>query len=738
MPKLRAPLPRLDQLVRRELLELLSDGLNTRVSVVSAPTGYGKTTLLAHWRRAEAEGGLPFAWVSLDEQDDDPIRLWRHIVEALRTALAGGEAFGADALVSMGATGRRLAEIALPRLINEIAQAARRVVLVLDDYQHVSAGNAHDSVAFFLEHIPENVHLVISSRSDPPLSLGRLRATGEMNEIRTEHLVFTREEAERLLNEKMGLGIGPDDLRVLYERTEGWPAGIYLASLSLQKKEDKHAFIESFGGSDHYVVGLLAEEVLAGLDEEVRRFLLETSILRRLTGPLCDAVTGREGSARLLRELVSSNLFVVSLDEQGEWYRYHNLFSELLFYELNSSRPGLVPVLRRRASEWLEDAGYVEGAIRQAVEAEDFERVGLLIARHWYGYAFSGHLASVERWLGSLPEGMIARDAALCLVEAWVHGLGGRREECEAFLSLAEGIPHEGPLPDGTASVELDVASLRAIFGFGGISDMLKAARAAEALGLDRTSPHASLVALGVGASWYYSGNVAQARRALEWGLPLADNGHPLVRIGMLSCLSSVAGDEGHPEEAESLAREAQALVNRFGLREVPQSTWAPIALGRSLARRGDLEEAQEELERACAARRRLPGMSPWPTLVGLLALASVRTLRDDRSGSRAALADARAILEDNPDAGAFPELLEREERRLRARRPPKGQLNGELTERELGVLRLFPELTIRQMAQNLYVAPSTVKTQTKSIYRKLGVSSRGEAVEEARARGLI
>ena len=185
MPKLRVPVPRLDQLVRRELLELLSDGLNTRVSVVSAPTGYGKTTLLAHWRRAEKEGGLPFAWVSLDEQDDDPTRLWRHIVEALRTALARGEEFGADALVSLGAAGQGFIEITLPRLINEIAELPRRVVLVLDDYQHVSAGDAHESVAFFLEHIPENVHLVISSRSDPPLPLSRLRATGEMNEIRT-------------------------------------------------------------------------------------------------------------------------------------------------------------------------------------------------------------------------------------------------------------------------------------------------------------------------------------------------------------------------------------------------------------------------------------------------------------------------------------------------------------------------------------------------------------------------
>jgi LuxR family transcriptional regulator, maltose regulon positive regulatory protein len=609
---------------------------------------------------------------------------------------------------------------------------------VLDDYQFVTGEDSHNSVAFFVEHLPENVHLVISGRSDPPLPLGRLRARAEMNEIRTEELAFTEEEAVCLLNEKMGLDIGPDDLSVLLERTEGWPAGIYLASLSLRNKEDKHAFIESFRGSNSYVVGLLGEEVLAHLPEDVRKFLLETSVLRRLTGPICDAVTGRKGSARLLGELARSNLFVVSLDDQGEWYRYHHLFSELLLYELKSSQPNLVPTLRKRASVWLEEAGYYEGAIRQAIAATDYERVGVLIARHWYGYAVTGHSATVERWLESLPEGMIAENAALCLVEAWLCALGGRREECERFLTLAEGVTHEGTLPDGTASVGSGVATLRAIFGFGGVQSMGEAARRAAALGLDRTSPQAPLVKLGLGMSWYFSGNVVQARRVLEGGLRLTDGGHPIVRIGMLSFQSFAATDEGHSQEAESLAREAKALVDRFRLQGIPQATLAPIALGRALAGDGKLEEAQEELESAYSARRSLPGLSPWPTLVGLLALAPVRAARGDRAGARTVLAEAQGILEDNPDAGIFPELLERQERKLRARKAREGQLDGELTERELDVLRLLVgELSTRQMAESLYVAPNTVRTQIKSIYRKLGVSSRGAAVEEAHARGL-
>ena len=479
-PKLRAPVPRPEHVVRRKLLELLRNGLDTKVSVMSAPTGYGKTTLLAHWRQVE-EAEVPFAWVSLDEQDNDPIRLWRHIVEALRRVVPE-EDFGADVLVGLGAVEQRFVGITLPTLINELAELPYQVVLVLDDYQFVTEERSHETVAFFVEHLPENIHLVISSRTDPPLPLGRLRSRGEMNEIRTEQLAFSEDEADCLLNEKMGLDIGPDDLSVLLERTEGWPAGIYLASLSLHNKVDRHAFIESFGGSNRYIVGLLGEEVLAGLTEEVRQFLLRTSVLRTMKGPLCDAVTGREGSDKLLRELARSNLFVVSLDEQGEWYRYHHLFSELLLYELQSSQPNLEPTLRRRASEWLEDEGYVEGAIRQAIAAADYEREGLLIARYWSGYVFAGHSATVQRWLETLPEEMITHDAALCLVKAWIHALYGDREESGSFLVLAEDSSYEGPLPDGTASVESGVALVRGIFGYGGVQAMVGAIQSAADL----------------------------------------------------------------------------------------------------------------------------------------------------------------------------------------------------------------------------------------------------------------
>jgi LuxR family maltose regulon positive regulatory protein len=450
-------------------------------------------------------------------------------------------------------------------------------------------------------------------------------------------------------------------------------------------------------------------------------------------------VVGREGSAKLLRELARSNLFVVSLDEQDEWYRYHHLFSELLLYELRSSRPELVPVLRRRASVWLEGAGFFEGAIRQAIVAADYQRVGLLITRHWYGYVSAGQTATVKRWLESLPEEMITHDAPLALVQAWIYALGGRREESARFLTLAENIPYEGSLPDGTTSVESGAAILQATFGYGGVQSALEAAQRAAKLEPGESSPWAALVRFALGSGLYLSGDISQARKPLEEALTLTRDGQRLVRVVTLSFLSFVAVDEGHPVEAESRALAARALVDGLPSQGIPQTSLAPIALGRALAERGELEEAQKELENGLAARRRLPGLSPWPTLIGLLALAPVRAARGDRAESRAVLAEARTILEAFPDAGMFPELLERQERKLRARKPREGQLDGELTQRELDVLRLLGgELSTRQMARSLYVAPSTVRTQIKSIYRKLGVSSRSAAVEEARARRFL
>jgi LuxR family transcriptional regulator, maltose regulon positive regulatory protein len=735
--KLRAPKLRSEYVPRPGLIELLEASSDCKLTLMSAPTGYGKTTLLTQWRQSE-KGALPFAWVSLDEQDNDPVRLWRHVLAALRE-VAPEEGFGADVLVGLGVVGTKLVETALPVLINQLTGFPYRIVLVLDDFHYIKDGGCHESVSYFIEHLPDTVHVVLSTRSYPSLNLGRLRARGEMNELSTEQFAFSQEEAASLLEGELRLDIGPDDLSSLYERTEGWPAALYLAGLSLRTSKDKHAFIRSFHGSNRYIIDLMGEEVLAGLPEEERKLLLRTSVLEKMSSSLCDAVMGTVGSGKLLQELVHSNLFVVPLSGDRGWYRYHHLFADFLFYELESTQPDLVPVLRGRASAWFEGEGSVGTAITYAIAAAEYERAGALIARHSIGYLATGRTATLRRWLDSLPEGFVNGDAALLLLEAWICAMHGQREESERFLTLAESSSYTGELPDGTVSIEAGVAIVRATFGFRGVRDVTEAARRAIALDPDKASPWAVMMRFGLGGGLYFAGDASRARKPLEEGLRLTTPSQPLFRIVILSLLSFVASDEGRLEDAEALAREAGALVDRFGLWKVPQVTWAPIALGSALAKRGKLAGAETELESGLSARRRWPGLNPWPNLLGLLALAPVRLARGDRDGARALLAEARAILDRNPDAGIFPGLLEREERRLRTSQRQEGTSSEEFTERELDVLRLLPgEFSTGEMGSILYVATSTVRTHIKSIYRKLGVSSRKNAVEQARARGLV
>jgi LuxR family transcriptional regulator, maltose regulon positive regulatory protein len=722
---------------RPKLLARLDAGSARKLTLIEAPVGYGKTTLLNQWRRTE-EPDLPFAWVSLDKQDNDPARLWKHIVEAVR-GVAPEERFGAQAREGLGMVGTNLVQTTLPTLINDLTELPRRVVLVLDDYHCVTNGECHETVGFLVQHLPEMVHLVISTRSDPPLGLGRLRARGEVNELRSEQLAFSEEETASLLRERLGLSIERADIDILLERTEGWPAGIYLAALSMRGR-DVHAFVSSLRGSSRYIVDLLAEEVLAALSEEERRFMVRTSVLEKMSGPLCDDVLGMQGSGALLREFGHSNLLVVPLDDGGRWYRYHRLFADFLIFELKNTHPKLVPVLHGRASAWFEREGMLEKAIEHATAAEDCERAGQLIARHWFGYVATGQTATLRGWLDTLPEDFVGRTAPLALVEAWICALQGRRGETERFLALAEDDRYQGELPDGTPSVEAGVTLVRGFFGYGGVRAWLAAAEQATRMESGWASPRAALARIGLGMGRYCSGNTADARVLLDEGLGLTTSDQPVLRIAMLSFLSFAVLDEGHPDEAEALAREACALVDAFKLQGIPQASLAPIALGRVLAKRGDLAEAQTELETGLSTRRRLPAMSPWPTIVGLLALAEVLIARGERSEARAVLTEARVIVELYPDAGIFPGLLERQERKLRKIGPSRaGPMDGQLTERELDVLRLLPtELSVSELGKLLYVSPSTIKSHVKSLYRKLGVSSRKEAVEQANSRKLI
>ena len=364
---------------RPRLTERLDRGAASTLMLVSAPAGFGKTTLLAEWLAAGSASPnyeRVAAWLSLDQGDNDPATFWTYVVAALQTVAPG---VGEDTLTLLHEPQPPPIESVLTTLLNDLGALASDIVLVLDDYHVIDAHEVQDGMVFLLDHLPSQLHLVIAGRADPALPLARLRARGELAEIRAAELRFTPGEAAAYLNETMGLALTAQDVAALEGRTEGWIAALQLAALSIQGRDDVAEFITGFAGDDRYIVDYLAEEVLQRQPEHVRDFLLQTCILDRLSGPLCDAVTGRPGGKAMLEALDRSNLFLVPLDDRRRWYRYHHLFADVLRARLLDEQHHQVPDLHRRASVWHEQHGEQSVAIRHALAGKDFERAADLV-----------------------------------------------------------------------------------------------------------------------------------------------------------------------------------------------------------------------------------------------------------------------------------------------------------------------------------------------------------------------
>src|SRR5215510_4264495 len=391
--------PRAGFVPRPRLLARLAEGIGRGLTVVGTPAGFGKTTMLGDWARRSHR---PAAWLSLDAGDNDPARFWRYVAAALGRARPG---IDEPVVALLRGPQQPLLEAVATAVINELTSVPGdgEVVLVLDDYHLVEAPPVHESVAFLLDRLPPGLRLVLSSRADPPLPLARLRARGQLTELRAADLRFTLAETAAFLREVTGLDLPATSVAALQDRTEGWAAGVQLAALSLRGHADPAGFIATFAGRHRYVLDYLTEEVLAGQPEPVLRFLLETSVLERLCGPLCDAVTGRTGSQEMLEELDRANLFVVPLDEVRRWWRYHHLFASLLRNRLADEQPARVPELHRAAATWHEEHGFADEAVRHALAAGEADWAARLVERHVEGLLRRSEGATLRRWLSALP-----------------------------------------------------------------------------------------------------------------------------------------------------------------------------------------------------------------------------------------------------------------------------------------------------------------------------------------------
>jgi LuxR family maltose regulon positive regulatory protein len=622
IPRLRAPL-----VSRPHLIEQLDAGLDRKLTLVSAPAGFGKSTLLAHWASRFAtnepgsDSGCPaennrhrLAWLSLDKSDNDPHRFLAHFISALQGIAAGT---GERALSALHITNPPHIERLIGGLINDIARIPDPFSLILDDFHLITDPQVHEALLFLLENQPRHMHLIISGRADPPWPMARLRSRGELSELRIDNLRFSADEVAAFMNDKMGLGLDADDVAALEARTEGWIAGLQMAAISMKGSDDVSGFIRAFTGSNRFILDYLMEEVLNQQPEPIQDFLLKTSVLERLTAPLCDFVLGSGGwglgagdgaiqspapnpqSQLILERLEAANLFIEPLDDQRGWYRYHQLFAELLQGRLEQSHPGETALLRGRASRWFEENGLFTEAVYYALAAGDVHRVENLVAANALAMIFHGELPTLVRWLDALPAQEVVHSPWLCLARAWTSLFTGRLDLVESCLEDIEKAMES--VEDGGAA-ELLAGNVHLIRSYACALDGNLACTASAAMQALETLPEERLVVRGFAATLYAStirwlGELSKAAVAYDQAIALNEAaGESNLMVDTYSDLATLLTLQGKLRESAEAVETALALARRSLKRRgrlLPAAGYAYIRKAILLSEWNDLAAAQ-------------------------------------------------------------------------------------------------------------------------------------------------
>ena len=601
--KVRVPDPGRVLVQRPRLTELPGQGATSRprLVLISAPPGFGKTTVLGQYARAAAANGATVAWLSLDEGDNDLKRFLTHLL----AALAASDNVGTEAAQLLEAATTTNPEAILTSLVNELEEAATDTLVVLDDYHIIEAAEVHKAVTFLLDHLREAAGLAIATRADPPLQLPRLRARGELLEIRAADLRFTPSETAEFLRHAMDLDLTTDQIEALANCTEGWVAGLQLAGLSLRTASDATAFIEAFTGSHRFVLDYLVDEVLQRQDPHIRRFLLDTATLRELTGPLCDAVTGRGDGAAMLELLDRSNLFVIPLDDRREWYRYHHLFADALRARLTAEAPGRVPTLHLAASEWYAAHDLPEEAIRHALAGRDAERAADLIVHALPDQHQRRQDRVLQTWLEALPDEAIRHRASLATTKAWTRLVAGDFDGVDRWLRAAEAALAEETDPsDELRHVPATIAMYRASAAQarGDVDATIKHARATMALAApdDHFSRGAGAGFLGM-AAWA-RGNLNEAFDTFSEAVrSLHAAGHLTDELGATVVLASIQLAKGRPDLARQLYEKALEAASRNAGARLSIGADLHTGLAEVLVEQNDLDAADEHLQAARA-----------------------------------------------------------------------------------------------------------------------------------------
>jgi len=718
-------------IVRRNVLVDRLRASDASVVSMTAPAGYGKTTLLAEWAERDRR---PFAWVSIDEADGDPVVFLGHVSVALdRVESIDPGVFEAIASPT-GISPRRV----LSRLGSALATRTRPFVLVLDDIDGLSEPMVTDVVMTLAGYLPAGSLLALSGRALPNNGLARLRADGRLVEVGVDDLALGPPQAHQLLR-GAGVRATKAEAAELADATEGWPVGLYLAALSLQEQRRSTLPPIRFTGDDRFVVDYVRSEVLGPLSRDRQRFLIRTSILDRLNGSVCDAVMERSGSARTLESIERQNLLLVPLDRQREWYRYHHLFRDVLRAELARREPDTIPELHRRAADRFEEAGMLEDAFMHAHASGDNERAAELLQRMGLAYYRNGRSATLRRWLDLLGEDVVAGNGGLALMAAWIAALSGDPVAADRWASAADHVPLTGPSFLGSASLRSVAAMVHATMSRGGAVAMYQAAELAVREEPGRSPFRASALAyLGIATLIGGDDEAADAlfAEASEVGERMGGMNAASLAFAERSLIATSRGDR---DAADEYARLARAVVHDAHLDELITTGPVYAASARAALRAGDQEQARVELSAAQHLRPILTWGFPTISVQTRLELARVHVGLSDVPGARTLLAEVDEILAHRPDLGTLTTQAVELRTHIGSVRSGRSPGPTTLTAAELRLLTFLPtHLSFREIGARLFISPNTVKTQAISIYRKLGVSARSDAVQAARDLSLL
>ena len=725
--KLRRPMSRPGTVRRSSLIERLTRDDGSPIVSVAAPAGYGKTTLLSQWAE---RNGHAFAWVSVDERDNDPKVLLSYVAAALdKIQPVGRPVFEALASPVSSVPGS-----VVPRLGLAFWSMTTPVALVLDDVHLLHNTECRGAVSVLADHVPGGSRLVLAGRDDPPLRIARLRAEGRLLEIGAGDLALTRQEAAALLR-GAEVTLGEDDVAALHQRTEGWPVGLYLAALSLREGGSPGGAAVLFGGDDRVVRQYVESEFLGRISQRDRMFLTRTAVLDRMCGPLCEAVVGLPDSAATLTELARSNLLLVPLDRRGKWYRYHHLFRDMLLAELERTEPGLLPVLRSRAAGWCLRNDRPEEALEYFMAAGDTDAAAHLTGQLALPTMRQARVATLQRWFRWLDDrGGIEGHPMAAVWASITAAQVGRPAEAERRADALDRWQYGNASRPDDPVAEAWAAVLRAALCRGGVKQMR--ADADEAV---RRFAAAGTVMPGAmlfqGLALVLSGDPEGGDASFERAISDGEEFVPDVLTGMLCERSLLAMERGEWSRAEAFASQAGAEMRRAGIEDaLVCAVAARVAL-----HRGDARAARQELINAQRCRPVLTYAQPHLAVQARIELTRVHLALGDLAAARTLMGEIDELLRRRPGLGTLVGEAGALRSRLAKERGAAVPGASALTAAELRLLPLLStHLSVPEIAAEMYLSPHTIKSQLRSIYRKLGVSSRNQAITQARELGLL